>query len=191
MLEAGLIDASRLISNAASGVSGAGRQGKIDYLLTENSDSFKAYGVAGHRHLPEIEQGLRDVQTKSKATSAPAAVTFVPHLLPIIRGIHATLYATLLDAASAPDLQKLFESRYADEPFVDVLPAGHLPQTRTVKGSNMCRIAVLRPQNRDTVVVLSVIDNLTKGASGQAVQNMNIMFGFKETLGLDLVALLP
>ena len=188
LLENNLVDPARLISNAASGASGAGRQGKIDNLLTEISDSFKAYGVAGHRHLPEIEQGLRDIQP---AGTAPASLTFVPHLLPIIRGIHATLYANLLDATKVPDLQALYEQRYVNEPFVDVLPAGHVPQTRTVKGSNVCRIAVLRPQNRDTVVVLSVIDNLTKGASGQAVQNMNIMFGFDEKAGLDVVALLP
>ncbi len=188
LIENNLVDPTRLISNAASGASGAGRQGKIDNLLMEISDSFKAYGVAGHRHLPEIEQGLRDVQPQGVA---PASLTFVPHLLPIIRGIHATLYATLLDVNQEVDLQSLYEQRYAHEPFVDVLPAGDMPQTRTVKGSNLCRISVFRPQNRDTVVVLSVIDNLTKGASGQAIQNMNIMFGFEETAALDVVALLP
>lgn len=188
LIENNLVDPGRLISNAASGASGAGRQGKIDVLLTEISDSFKAYGVAGHRHLPEIEQGLSDVQP---AGANPVSLTFVPHLLPIIRGIHATLYATALDVKSLPDLQQLYEQRYANEPFVDVLPAGVLPQTRTVKGSNICRIAVLRPQDKDTIVVLSIIDNLTKGASGQAVQNMNIMFGFDEKEGLDIVALLP
>ena len=188
LLENNLVDPRRLIANAASGASGAGRQAKIDNLLMEISDSFKAYGVKGHRHLPEIEQGLRDVQP---AGVAPAALTFVPHLLPMIRGIHSTLYATLLDVNQVPDLQSLYEQRYADEPFVDVLPAGEHPQTRSVKGSNVCRISVFRPQARDTVVVLSVIDNLTKGASGQAIQNMNIMFGFEETAGLDVVALLP
>jgi N-acetyl-gamma-glutamyl-phosphate reductase len=188
LLENNLVDSSRLIANAASGASGAGRQAKIDNLLTEIGDSFKAYAVSGHRHLPEIEQGLRDIQPMN---AGPLGLTFVPHLLPIIRGIHATLYADLLGVNSQVDLQALYEARYANEPFVDVLPAGQLPQTRSVKGSNMCRISVLRPQNRATVVVLSVIDNLTKGASGQAVQNMNIMFGFKETSGLDLVALLP
>jgi N-acetyl-gamma-glutamyl-phosphate reductase len=188
LIENNLVDPTRLIANAASGASGAGRQAKIDNLLMEISDSFKAYSVAGHRHLPEIEQGLRDVQPTGVA---PVALTFVPHLLPIIRGIHATLYATLLDADKVPDLQSLYEQRYANEPFVDVLPAGELPQTRSVKGSNVCRISVLRPQQRDTVVVLSVIDNLTKGASGQAIQNMNIMFGFDEKAGLDVVALMP
>lgn len=188
LLENNLVDPTRLIANAASGASGAGRQAKIDNLLMEISDSFKAYGVNGHRHLPEIEQGLRDIQP---AGVAPVGLTFVPHLLPIIRGIHATLYSTLLDASQVPDLQALYEQRYANEPFVDVLPAGEMPQTRSVKGSNVCRISVFQPQSRDTVVVLSVIDNLTKGASGQAIQNMNIMFGFDETAGLDVVALLP
>ncbi len=137
--------------------------------------------------MPEIEQGLRAVQPVGGES---AQLTFVPHLLPMIRGIHATLYAELKVNESV-DLQALFEARYADEPFVDVLPAGEHPQTRTVKSSNMCRLSVFRPQGRDTVVVLSVIDNLTKGASGQAVQNMNIMFGFEETAGLKLVSLLP
>jgi N-acetyl-gamma-glutamyl-phosphate reductase len=188
LLERNLVNSSRLIADAASGASGAGRQAKIDNLLTEIGDSFKAYSVSGHRHLPEIEQGLRDIQPSG---ASPIGLTFVPHLLPTIRGIHATLYADLVNPKEDVDLQALYETRYAKEPFVDVLPAGQLPQTRSVKGSNMCRISVLRPQNRATVVVLSVIDNLTKGASGQAVQNMNIMFGFDETAGLDLVALLP
>ncbi len=183
LLEKNLVDVEQLIANAASGASGAGRQAKVDNLLAEVSDSFKAYGVAGHRHLPEIEQGLEDIANKK------VSVTFVPHLLPIIRGIHSTLYAQLLD--DGVDLQALFEQRYADEPFVDVLPQGMYPQTRTVKGSNHCRIAVAKPQDRETVVVMSVIDNLVKGASGQAVQNMNIMLGLDETLGLNSVALLP
>ena len=188
LLELGLVDTDHLVINAASGATGAGRQGKIDMLLTEISDSFKAYGVPGHRHLPEIEQGLRDMQP---AGSSPAQITFVPHLLPMVRGIHATTYARALDPKALPDLQALFESRYAEEPFVDVMPEGAHPQTRSVKGSNVCRISVFRPQLRDTIVVLSVIDNLTKGASGQAIQNMNIMFGFDEKAGLDVVALLP
>ena len=186
LLERNLIDASDLVANAASGVSGAGRQGKIDNLLTEVSDSYKAYACGGHRHLPEIEQGLNDVLP---AEAGRAALTFVPHLVPMIRGIHATLYANL--RGGEHDLQALFEQRYANEPFVDVLPPGSHPQTRTVKSSNMCRIAVFRPQQKNKVVVLSVIDNLTKGASGQAVQVMNIMFGFEETAGLRLVAVMP
>jgi N-acetyl-gamma-glutamyl-phosphate reductase len=188
LLENNLVDSTSLIINAASGATGAGRQAKVDNLLTEISDSFKAYAVNGHRHLPEIEQGLRDAQT---AHVAPARVTFVPHLLPMIRGIQATVYARALNVEALPDLQALYADRYAHEPFVDVLPEGEHPQTRTVKGSNICRISVFRPQQRDTLVVLSVIDNLTKGASGQAVQNMNIMFGFEETVGLDIVPMLP
>ena len=183
MLEAGLVDADNLLASSASGVSGAGRQAKVDNLLSEASDSFKAYGVGGHRHLPEIEQALGDI------AGGAVSVTFVPHLLPLIRGIHSTLFATLKNADV--DLQSLFESRYADEPFVDVLPAGAYPQTRTVKGANRCQIGVSVPQGRDTVVVMAVIDNLVKGASGQAVQNMNIMLGLPETAGLEQVGLLP
>lgn len=182
LLEAGVVDIDSLIANVASGVSGAGRQAKIDNLVSETSDNFKAYGVAGHRHLPEIEQGLSDI------AAAPVAVTFVPHLLPMIRGIHATLYARL---NAEVDLQQLFESRYQNEPFVDVLPAGQFPQTRSVRGSNMLRLAVTRPQQRDMVVVTVVEDNLVKGASGQAVQAMNIMCGLDETMGLQGIALLP
>lgn len=186
LLEQNLIDPTDLIANSASGVSGAGKQAKLDYLFAELSDSFKAYGVSGHRHLPEIEQGLRDIQP---ASAQPAHLTFVPHLLPTLRGIHSTLYATLTDTRQ--DLQALFEARFANEPFVDVLPAGSTPQTRYVKGTNVCQLAVVRPQGRNKVVVLAAEDNLTKGASGQAIQNMNIMFGLPETLGLKLPALLP
>lgn len=185
LLEQGLVDPARLIANAASGTSGAGRQAKIDTLFAEITDSFKAYGVKGHRHLPEIEQGLRDIQ---QGRGEPASVTFVPHLLPIGRGIHSTLYATLLN--TEVDLQALYEERFRDEPFVDVLPPGVLPETRSVRGTNLCRIAVVRPQNRDTAVILVAEDNLTKGASGQAIQCMNIMFGFAETAGLDAPAVL-
>lgn len=186
LIERGLIDTSRLIANSASGVSGAGKQAKVDNLFAELNDSFKAYGVAGHRHLPEIEQGLNDLQPPG----APAVnLTFVPHLLPTVRGIHSTLYATLTQPGI--DLQALFEDRYKDEPFVDVLPKGQYPQTRTVRGTNLCRIAVAQPQGRDTVVVMVAEDNLTKGASGQAIQNMNIMLGLPETMGLNQPALLP
>lgn len=188
LLEKGLIDPRRLIANSASGVSGAGRQAKIDNLLTEMGESFKAYGVEGHRHLPEIEQSLRDIQASAKLPE-DAQLTFVPHLLPLVRGIHATLYGTLL--RTDVDLQALYEERFKDEPFVDVLPAGMTPQTRTVKGTNTCSIAVVRPQNRDTVVVLVAEDNLTKGASGQAIQCMNIMFDMEETFGLTAPALFP
>jgi len=183
LLEAGLISRGQLIADTKSGVSGAGRKAATGSLLCEASENFKAYGVAGHRHLPEIRQGLE------AASDAPVGLTFVPHLTPMIRGIHATLYAQLLNTGE--DLQTLFETRYRDEPFVDVLPAGSHPETRSVRGANYCRIAVHVPQQGNTVVVLSVIDNLVKGAAGQAVQNMNIMFGFQEQAGLADIALLP
>jgi N-acetyl-gamma-glutamyl-phosphate reductase len=181
-----LVEPNRLIANSASGASGTGRQGKIDNLLTENSDSFKAYASSGHRHLPEIEQGLRFAQPKDVI---PAKLTFVPHLLPIIRGIHSTLYAQLYN--DQIDLQALYEDFYKDEPFVDVMPKGSHPQTRSVKGSNVCRLSIVKPEDSSTVIVMSVIDNLCKGASGQAIQNMNIMFGFDEKAGLQAPALLP
>jgi N-acetyl-gamma-glutamyl-phosphate reductase len=178
-----LVDPQRLIASSASGVSGAGRQAKVDNLLSEVADSFKAYAVTGHRHLPEIEQGLSDV------AGTPVQLTFVPHLLPMIRGIHSTLFARVVDASV--DLQSVYEEWYANEPFVDVLPAGLYPQTRTVKGANRCQISLQVPQERDTVVVMATIDNLVKGASGQAIQNMNIMLGLPEDMGLKQVGLLP
>ncbi|WP_428035180.1 N-acetyl-gamma-glutamyl-phosphate reductase [Amphritea sp.] len=183
LVENGLIDHRRLIADVKSGVSGAGRGASVGSLLCESSESMKAYAVAGHRHLPEVKQGL------SEAAGRPVGLTFVPHLTPMIRGIHATLYGILKDPTDG--LQELFEQRYANEPFVDVMPAGSLPETRSVKGANMCRISVFRPQNDDTVVVLSVIDNLVKGAAGQAIQNLNIMFGFDEAEGLRHAGMMP
>lgn len=182
LLEAGLIDPQQLIADAKSGTSGAGRKASVGTLLTEAGENLKAYAVAGHRHLPEIRQGLQQL------TNSEIGLTFVPHLIPMIRGIHATLYGKLTQAA---DLQALFEQRFANEPFVDVMPAGSHPETRSVRGANVCRIAVHQPENADTVVVLSVIDNLVKGASGQAIQNMNIMFGLDEQLGINQIAALP
>ena len=185
LLEAGIVDVQHLIADAKSGVSGAGRKAEVSSLFAEAGDNFKAYGVSGHRHLPEISQGLNNMLPPSQSK---VGFTFVPHLTPLIRGIHATLYATLTKDV---DLQALFETRYYNEHFVDVLPKGSHPETRSVRGSNQCRIAVHRPQGGDKVVVLSVIDNLVKGAAGQAVQNMNIMFGFSENAGLNIVPLLP
>ena len=182
LVEAGVIDTAHLIADAKSGVSGAGRKAETHILFAEASDNFKAYGVPGHRHLPEISQGL------GAAAGEAVGLTFVPHLVPMIRGIHATLYGQLQKDV---DLQALFEARYAHEPFVDVLPPGSHPETRSVRASNMCRIAVHRPQGGNTVVVLSVIDNLVKGAAGQAVHNMNLMFGLPETLGLTQVPVMP
>lgn len=182
LLKAGVIDEAHLIADAKSGVSGAGRKAETHILFAEAGDNFKAYGVAGHRHLPEISQGLAAMSGKS------VGLTFVPHLTPLIRGIHATLYARLTQDV---DVQALFDDQYRNERFVDVLPKGSHPETRSVRGSNQCRIAVHRPAGGDTVVVLSVIDNLVKGAAGQAVQNMNIMFGFAEATALEQVPLLP
>ncbi len=182
LIEAGCVDIDYLIADAKSGVSGAGRKAETHILFAEASDNFKAYGVAGHRHLPEIRQGLTNI------AGASVGLTFVPHLTPIIRGIHATLYARI---TREEDFQLLYEKRFAGESFVDVLPVKSHPDTRSVRASNTCRIAVHRPQGGNTLVVLSVIDNLVKGAAGQAVQNMNLMFGFDECLGLTQVPVLP
>ena len=184
LLAAGLVDEESLIADTKSGVSGAGRKAEVSSLFSEASDNFKAYGVPGHRHLPEIRQGLARVSGKS------VGLTFVPHLTPLIRGIHATLYAQLKSDADV-DFQGIFERYYADEPFVDVLPPKSHPETRSVRAANLCRIAVHRPQGGNTLVVLSVIDNLVKGAAGQAVQNMNIMLGLPEKEGLWQLPVLP
>lgn len=183
LLERGLVSADALVADCKSGASGAGRKAAVPLLQAEVDGSFKAYGASGHRHLPEIRQNLAAVKGKE------VGLTFVPHLLPMVRGIHATLYARLEDASV--DLQALYEQRYAAEPFVDVLPAGSHPETRTVRGTNTCRIALHRPEPGGTAVLLAVIDNLVKGAAGQAVQNMNLMFDFPERQGLDTIAVMP
>ena len=180
----GLADLQTIVANSASGATGAGRQANVNNLLTELSDSYKPYGVDGHRHLPETEQGLFDIAGKE------VNLTFVPHLLPVNRGILSTLYVDLLDGSDL-DFQGLYEQCYASEAFVDVLPEGQQPTLRSVRGTNMCRIALSRPQGRNKLVITVVEDNLTKGASGQAVQNMNIMFGLNEQEGLGSVALMP
>ena len=182
LLEAGAVDTGFLVADSKSGVSGGGRKPETHILFAEAADNFKAYAVGGHRHWPEIKQGLEIFAGKQ------VGFTFVPHLTPLIRGIHATLYAKV---SADIDLQSLFEQRYTDEAFVDVMPAGSHPETRSVRGANICRIAVHRPQGGDTVVVLSVIDNLVKGAAGQAVQNMNILFDLPEDTALADVGMLP
>ena len=182
LVEAGCVDLDHLIADAKSGVSGAGRKAETHILFSEASDNFKAYGVPGHRHLPEIRQGL------ARAAGREVGLTFVPHLTPMIRGIHSTLYARV---TREEDFQALFERRFANEPFVDVLPPKSHPETRSVRAANTCRIAIHRPQGGDTLVILSVIDNLVKGAAGQAVQNMNLMFGFDECAGLSQIPVLP
>jgi N-acetyl-gamma-glutamyl-phosphate reductase len=186
LVEAGVVDLDHLVADAKSGVSGAGRKAELHLTFSEASDNFAAYNVAGHRHWPEIRQGL------ALAAKREVGLVFVPHLAPLIRGIHATLYGRITREV---DFQALFEKRYAGEPFVDVMPAGSLPDTRSVRAANVCRIAVHRPPERaggaDTLVVLSVIDNLVKGAAGQAIQNMNLMLGLPEDAGLGQVAVVP
>ena len=186
LLKNNLVDAGMLIADCKSGVSGAGRKAEIGTLFCESGDSFKAYGASGHRHTPETIEQL------SKMTQQKVNLIFTPHLTPMIRGMHSTLYANLLPEAVAmsnDELQKLFEKTYANEPFVDVMPFGSHPETRSVRGSNTLRIALHR--NGDTLVVLVVQDNLVKGAAGQAVQNMNIMFDLNETAGLLGIGLVP
>jgi len=186
LVEAGAVDLDHLIADAKSGVSGAGRRAELNLSFSEASDNFAAYGVPGHRHWPEIRQGLAQVAGRE------IGLVFTPHLTPLIRGIHATLYGRIVKEI---DFQALYEKRFEGESFVDVMPAGSHPDTRSVRAANMCRIAVHRPREgrarADTVVVLSVIDNLVKGASGQAVQNMNLMFGLPESMGLEQVPVVP
>jgi N-acetyl-gamma-glutamyl-phosphate reductase len=185
LLKAGVIDAGSLIVDAKSGVSGAGRKAEIGTLFSEASDNFKAYGVAGHRHTPETSAQLQ------RYTGDKVGLIFTPHLVPMIRGMFSTLYAKLTKPVDNATLQGLFESAYKDSAFVDVMPFGALPETRSTRGSNMLRIALHRPDDGDTVVILVVQDNLVKGASGQAVQCMNLMFGLPEETGLQQIALLP
>lgn len=184
-VKAGLVKKEAIFVDGKSGVSGAGRGASVAMLGAEMSESFKAYAVAGHRHQPEMAEKL------GQLVGEPVDLTFVPHLVPMIRGMESTIYMTLEKDTSEEELQALLEATYADEQFVDVMPAGSLPETRMVKGSNMCRLAVYRPQGGNKIVVTSVIDNLVKGAAGQAIQNMNILFGLDEKEGLAHVALMP
>ena len=172
-----------MIADCKSGVTGAGRKAELSLSFAEAADNFAAYGIAGHRHLPEIVQEL------NRASQEPVRLTFTPHLTPIIRGILATLYAPLRQRDA--DLQALYEKRYAGEPFIDVMPPGSLPDTRSVRASNVLRIAVHRPPDSDLALVIAVEDNLVKGAAGQAIQNMNLMFGLPETAGLSAPPVMP
>ena len=185
LLKAEVIDATSLIADCKSGVSGAGRKAEIGILFSEASDSFKAYGVSGHRHTPETTEQLQ------RLTKQDVELLFTPHLVPMIRGMHSTLYARLTRDISNDELQALFVEAYKDEPFVDVMPFGSHPETRSTRASNMLRLALHRPNNGKTVIVLVVQDNLVKGASGQAVQCMNLMFGLEETTGLHHVPVMP
>lgn len=180
-----LVNESALIADCKSGVSGAGRKAEVHTLLAEAADNFKAYGVQGHRHLPETVQGLQAIAGRK------IGLTFVPHLVPMIRGIHSTLYATILPEARETDFQALYENHFKGERFVDVMPPGSHPETRSVRASNKLRIAVHRPGGGDLLVILVVEDNLVKGAAGQGVQCMNIMFGIDETTGLMHIPVLP
>ena len=182
LIESKLAVPGSLIADCKSGVSGAGRELRPASMFSEAAESLKAYAVGGHRHLPEIEQAL------GQAAGEEVSVTFVPHLVPMNRGIHATLYA---DLERDTDLQALYQVRYSGEPFVDVLPPAAHPETRSVRGANTCRIAVHRPRGGRRVVILAVIDNLVKGAAGQAVQCFNLMFGLDESAGLGTTGLWP
>lgn len=182
LLEQGLC-AGPLIADAKSGVSGAGRGARVPALFSEAGENFKAYNVRAHRHWPEITQELLGIG------ETPVSLTFTPHLVPMVRGIFATVYALGVDRSA--DLDDLYRQRFSGEPFVEVLQGDALPETKHVRGSNSCRISVQRPNDAETVVVLSVIDNLVKGAAGQAVQNMNLMFGLDETSGLMQAGLFP
>ncbi len=185
LLKADAIDASHLIADCKSGVSGAGRKAEVATLFSEAGDNFKAYGVSGHRHSPETVERLQTL------TMNKVGLLFVPHLVPMIRGMHSTIYARLTKEMDNVALQALFENAYVNEPFVDVMPFGSHPETRSTRASNMLRIALHRPNDGDTIVILVVQDNLVKGASGQAVQCMNLMFSLPETTGLLHVPVLP
>jgi N-acetyl-gamma-glutamyl-phosphate reductase len=185
LVETDFVDHRHLIADSKSGVSGAGRKAELDILFSEATDNFKAYAVKGHRHHPEIMESLASLE---RVSGRELGLTFVPHLVPMVRGILATVYARI---TRDTDFQALFEKRYAGEPFVDILPPGTQPETRWVRGTNQSRIAVHRPMDGDTLVVLAVEDNLVKGAAGQAVQNMNLMFGYPETQALEQIAVVP
>jgi len=185
LVETEYVDHAHLIADAKSGASGAGRKAEVDLLYSEVTDNFKAYAVKGHRHHPEIMESLASLES---ASGRHLGLTFVPHMVPMVRGILATVYARI---TKDTDFQSLYEKRFAKEPFVDVMPPGTQPETRWVRGTNQCRIAVHRPLDARTLVVLAVEDNLVKGAAGQAVQNMNLMFGFPETEGLEQLAVVP
>ncbi|TMH66348.1 MAG: N-acetyl-gamma-glutamyl-phosphate reductase [Betaproteobacteria bacterium] len=183
LVEAGLVDTDHLIADCKSGVSGAGRKAELNLAFAEAADNFAAYAIGGHRHMPEIVQGL------NRVSKTPVKLAFTPHLVPMIRGILATLYAPL--KRTDVDLQALYEKRYAGEPFIDVMRPGSSPDTRSVRASNTIRIAVHRPQGTDLALVLAAEDNLVKGAAGQAIQNMNLMFGLPETTGLGALPVVP
>ena len=183
LIKNNLIDQSNIIADVKSGISGAGKKEDTNLLMAESAENFKAYALQGHRHLPEIEENLSSV-TQDKNVK----LIFVPHLLPIVRGIHATMY---VDAIKDFDISETYHRFYGEEPFVDILPQGECPEIKSVRSSNICRISFQKQKNSNKIIILSVIDNLVKGAAGQAIQNMNIMMNYDETVGLNLVPLAP
>jgi len=186
LLKERLIDPASIIADSKSGVSGAGRGAKVDTLYCEVNEGFKAYGVGGvHRHIPEIEQEI------SLLAGEKIAIAFTPHLVPMDRGILSTIYAAPASAVTAQELHKLYEKHYDGEAFVRILRQGEFPSTAFVRGSNFCDIGVTVDKRTGRIIIVSALDNLVKGASGQAVQNMNIICGFPETLGLELMPLYP
>jgi N-acetyl-gamma-glutamyl-phosphate reductase len=185
LLRARLIDADDIIIDAKSGVSGAGRAAREGSLFCEVAEGIHAYGVASHRHAPEIEQGL------SAAAGRQLVVNFTPHLMPMNRGLLSTIYVRLAPGATLGDLRAVLEGAYRDEPFVHVLPDGSLPATRHVRATNLCLIGLSRDRVANRAILVSALDNLVKGASGQAIQNMNAMLGIRETTALEHRALFP
>jgi len=188
LLKASAIDPDEIVIDAKSGMTGAGRAAKEEMLFSEVSEGFHAYGVGHHRHMAELDQEF------SKAAGRDVIVSFTPHLVPMNRGILSTIYvrsAKSSTKSSPEDLHGIVSKVYAAEPFVHVLPYGRLPQTRHVRGSNMTFIGIAKDRIAGRAIVVSALDNLTKGASGQAVQNMNVMLGLPETTGIDQVALFP
>ena len=186
LLKNNLIDLSSIIADSASGVTGAGRAAKVDSLYCEVNEGYKAYGVGGtHRHTPEIEQEL------SLLAGEALKITFTPHLVPMDRGILSTIYATPKKPIDNGAIAKLYNKFYAGEPFVRIITNGSFPSTAFVRGSNFCDIAPVVDSRTGRIILVSAIDNLVKGASGQAIQNMNLVCGFPETMGLDVLALFP
>ena len=182
---AGAVLPHDLIIDAKSGTTGAGRGAKQAMLLSEAGEGLTPYGVAGHRHAPEIEQEV------SKASGADVTVNFTPHLIPMSRGELCTIYACLGEGKSVSDVRAALINAYKDEPFVHVADEGVLPQTQMVRGSNHCVINVFKDRIEDRVIIISTLDNLVKGSAGQALQNFNIAFGLDETLGLEQLPLFP
>ena len=184
LLRAKAIDPDEIVVDAKSGMTGAGRAAKEEMLFSEVSEGFHAYGVGGHRHMAELDQEF------SLAAGREVIVSFTPHLVPMNRGILSTIYVRGLKQ-SAEDLHAILSKAYAHEPFVHVLPFGEMPQTRHVRGGNFTFVGVAKDRVEGRAIICSALDNLTKGASGQAVQNMNLMLGYPETIGLEQVALFP